>query len=126
VRLSEVLTDESEMEADDVSPRRSEASGCQPLMHSIRINRRKDVVRMRCTHRLEVQGVLPHEDAAGAQDPMQLGKQAVLIFGRRHVVKDREARCRGKAIVRQSCVSCIGDDDVDVRSGQTVSQGFAQ
>ena len=57
---------------------------------------------------------------------MQLGEQPVLIFGGRHVVQDREARCRGKAIVRQPRVSRIGHDDVDIGSGQTVSQGFSQ
>ena len=88
------------MEADDVGPRLAEAGGCETVLHLVRVDRREDVIRMRRTHRLEVQGVLPHEDAAGAQDPMQLGEQPVLIFGRRHVVQDREACRRGKAIVR--------------------------
>ena len=42
------------------------------------------------------------------------------------MVQDREARRRGKAIVRQPRISCIGHDDVDIGSGQTLSQGFAQ
>jgi len=80
MRLFEVLADESEMEADDVSPRLPEACGCEALLHPIRVNRREGVIRMRCTHRLEVQGVLPHEDTPGAQDPMQFGEQPVLIL----------------------------------------------
>src|ERR1700729_3218247 len=75
LRLFEVLADESEVEADDVSPRLPEAGGCEAVLHPIRVDRREGVVRVRRTHRLEVQGVLPDEDAPGPQDPMQLGEQ---------------------------------------------------
>ena len=114
------------MEADDVGPRVGEARCCEAILHVVRVDRREGVVRVRHAYLFEVQGVLSHEDAPGAQDPVQFGEQPILILGRRHVVQDREAPCRGESTVGQSGVSRIGDDDVDVRSGQAILQGCAQ
>ena len=96
-----LLADETKMEADDVGLRVAEACGGEAVLHSVRVNRSEDVIGMGRTERLEVQGVLSHEDPSGRRTRCNSAEQQVLIFGRRHVVEHREAGRCGEAIVGQ-------------------------
>ncbi len=80
-------SDESVVIAHDIALGRTETDIAQPFAQPLRIDGVEGVIGMTCSNHLQIEGLLADEDAAGSKDPVNFGKEAVLLLSDGHVME---------------------------------------
>lgn len=125
-RSCRLLGDEPVVVAEHVGSGGGEARRAESTGEILGSNRVEGIPGVAGSDQVQVERLLADEDAAGAQDSVNFGEEAILVVGRAHVVQDREAGDGCVTLGRQAGPGRVCNDNFDIRPREALAEDMAQ